>query len=100
MCQLLPNVHTHHLLSEIWIDIIEAFIHQTFGTKGFDDAQPTQSFLHHAHRVAPQPLRLNALRFELSSHKAHKPTKNRNKDDGENGELPRGNHQGNEIAND
>ena len=98
--KLLSDVHAHDVVAVAAVDAVKALVHLLLSAEGFDDAQPAQRLFYLTHRVAPKPLRRHAARFELAADKAHEPAKDRNKDNGEQRELPRYDKQCREIGND
>ena len=98
--KLLSDVHAHDVVAVAAVDAVKALVHLFFRTEGFNNAQSAQCLLDLAHGVAPQSLCRHAARFELTADKAHEPAKDRNKDNGEQRELPRHDKQCREIGND
>ena len=99
MSHLLTNIHTHDVVTIRGVYVVETLVHLLLCTESLDNAKSAKSFFHLTHGVAPERLGIGALRFQFSAHKAHEPTKDRHKDNGEESELPANGNKGAEINN-
>ena len=81
-------------------DAVEAFLHLLLGPECLDDAQAAEGLFNLRHRVAPQRLGLQGLRFQLAADPAHDPEHEGSEQDGEEGHLPGNENQGAEVEDD
>ena len=100
MSQLLTDVHPHDVVTISGIHTVETGIHLLLRRESLDDTQTAQRLFHLTHRVAPQGLRLHTVLLQLPAHKSHEPAEQGHKDQSKHRQLPRYDHQRNEVGDD